>query len=97
MRAEQVYSAVNIFLTLEMFVCMDQALIGEQYGTASLPEQVEIPEFQNVLQICQSMQLSTTALEGCYRRDENAIPPSFCLLSQYSSQVSPCHSKYILN
>ncbi|XP_048120854.1 NACHT and WD repeat domain-containing protein 2-like isoform X1 [Alosa alosa] len=62
-------------------------LIGEEYGTASLPEQVEISEFQNILQTCQSMQLSTRLLEECYRRDENVIPPCFCLLSQHSSQT----------
>ncbi|KAL2096485.1 hypothetical protein ACEWY4_008633 [Coilia grayii] len=62
------------------------ALIGEQYGTASLPEQVETSEFQKVLHTCQSLQLNTRILEACYQRDENITPPCFCLLSQHSSQ-----------
>ncbi|XP_063060464.1 NACHT and WD repeat domain-containing protein 2 [Engraulis encrasicolus] len=63
-------------------------LIGQQYGSASLPEQVETSEFQNILHACQSLQLNIQKLEANYRRDENVTPPSFCLLpSQQSSQI----------
>ncbi|CAM4579612.1 unnamed protein product [Leuciscus chuanchicus] len=55
--------------------------VGEQYGDANLPEQIEVSEFQCVLQVCQRMGLRTDTLERCYHRDENAIPPSFCMLN----------------
>nr|XP_017207540.1 NACHT and WD repeat domain-containing protein 2-like [Danio rerio] len=55
-------------------------LVGEQYGDACLPEQVEASEFQLILQVCQRMGFKTDVLEKCYRRDENTIPPSFCML-----------------
>ncbi|XP_050990391.1 NACHT and WD repeat domain-containing protein 2 [Labeo rohita] len=55
-------------------------LVGEQYGDACLPEQIEASEFQSVLQVCQQMGLRTDILERCYQRDENTIPPSFCIL-----------------
>ncbi|KAI5098362.1 NACHT and WD repeat domain-containing protein 2-like [Silurus meridionalis] len=59
------------------------SLVGTQYGAACLPEQVVLSEFLTVLQVCQEMGFSTEILEKCYRRDENTIPPSFCLLSQH--------------
>lgn len=55
--------------------------MGEQYGDANLPEQIEASEFQNVLQVCQRMGLRTNILERCYQRDENAIPSSFCMVN----------------
>ncbi|XP_030621093.1 NACHT and WD repeat domain-containing protein 2 [Chanos chanos] len=55
-------------------------LVGEHYGAACLPEQVEVSEFQQILQVCRQMQLSTEVLERCYRRDENTVPASYCLL-----------------
>lgn len=58
-----------------------QGLVGEQYGGACLPEQIEASEFQHVLMVCQQMGLRTDILERCYQRDENAIPPSFCMLN----------------
>lgn len=66
--------------------------MGSQYGAACLPEQVELSEYLTVLRVCQEMGFSSEVLENCYRRDENTIPPSFCLLSQhehdqYNSQV----------
>ncbi|XP_016139866.1 NACHT and WD repeat domain-containing protein 2 [Sinocyclocheilus grahami] len=56
-------------------------LVGEQYGDACLPEQIEASEFQHVLKVCQQMDFRTEILERCYQRDENAIPPSFCMLN----------------
>lgn len=55
--------------------------MGEQYGNANLPQQIEASEFQCVLQVCQRMGLRTDILERCYQRDENAIPPSFCMVN----------------
>ncbi|KAM4627527.1 NACHT and WD repeat domain-containing protein 2 [Polymixia lowei] len=55
------------------------ALVGHQYGTACLPAQVDVSEYQLLLQVCQRAGISTEALEKAYLRDENTIPPSFCL------------------
>uniref|UniRef100_A0A3Q3FW50 NACHT and WD repeat domain-containing protein 2-like n=1 Tax=Labrus bergylta TaxID=56723 RepID=A0A3Q3FW50_9LABR len=49
------------------------------YGTASLPTQVEVSEYQLLLQESQQAGVSTTELEREYQRDENSIPPSYCL------------------
>ncbi|XP_074535636.1 NACHT and WD repeat domain-containing protein 2 [Halichoeres trimaculatus] len=54
-------------------------LIGHQYGTASLPSQVEVSEFHLLLQEGQQAGVSTQELERVYQRDENSIPPSYCL------------------
>ncbi|KAJ8368036.1 hypothetical protein SKAU_G00080640 [Synaphobranchus kaupii] len=59
------------------------ALVGRQYGSAVLPLQVEVSEFQNVLQTGQQMDLDTQVLQQWYQRDENTIPPSFCLLDHH--------------
>ncbi|XP_043119988.1 NACHT and WD repeat domain-containing protein 2 isoform X2 [Puntigrus tetrazona] len=56
-------------------------LVGEQYGDPCLPEQIEASEFQHVFKVCQLMGLKTDILEKCYQRDENALPPSFCMLN----------------
>ncbi|XP_030008982.1 NACHT and WD repeat domain-containing protein 2 [Sphaeramia orbicularis] len=55
------------------------ALVGHQYGAFSLPSQVEVSEFQLLLQESQRAGLSTLELERVYGRDENTIPPSYCL------------------
>ncbi|XP_072248670.1 NACHT and WD repeat domain-containing protein 2 [Leuresthes tenuis] len=55
------------------------ALVGHQYGTASLPTQVEVSEYQLLLQESQRVGACTQELEGSYRRDENTIPASYCL------------------
>ncbi|XP_034557459.1 NACHT and WD repeat domain-containing protein 2-like [Notolabrus celidotus] len=54
-------------------------LIGHQYGTASLPAQVEVSEYQLLLQESQQAGVSTQELERVYQRDENSIPPCYCL------------------
>uniref|UniRef100_A0A4W5QW13 NACHT domain-containing protein n=1 Tax=Hucho hucho TaxID=62062 RepID=A0A4W5QW13_9TELE len=59
-----------------------KALVGEQYGAVCLPAQVEVAEFHMLLQVCQRAGISTRALEKAYLRDENTIPPSFCLQRQ---------------
>ncbi|XP_028276208.1 NACHT and WD repeat domain-containing protein 2 isoform X2 [Parambassis ranga] len=55
------------------------ALVGHQYGTAGLPAQVEVSEYQMLLQQSQQAGISTQELEGVYRRDENTVPTSYCL------------------
>ncbi|XP_034024631.1 NACHT and WD repeat domain-containing protein 2-like [Thalassophryne amazonica] len=55
------------------------ALVGHQYGTGSLPAQVEVSEFQQLLQEGQQASLHTQELEKVYLRDENTVPPSYCL------------------
>ncbi|XP_027135915.1 NACHT and WD repeat domain-containing protein 2 isoform X3 [Larimichthys crocea] len=55
------------------------ALAGHKYGTASLPAQVEVSEYQLLLQAGQQAGISTQELERVYQRDENTIPPSYCL------------------
>uniref|UniRef100_A0A8C2X3Y4 NACHT domain-containing protein n=1 Tax=Cyclopterus lumpus TaxID=8103 RepID=A0A8C2X3Y4_CYCLU len=56
-----------------------QALVGHQYGTASLPAQVEVSEYQLLLQESQRAGVSTQELEREYQRDENTNPASYCL------------------
>ncbi|XP_053534061.1 NACHT and WD repeat domain-containing protein 2 isoform X2 [Ictalurus punctatus] len=78
------------------------SLVGSQYGAACLPEQVELSEYLTVLRVCQEMGFSSEVLENCYRRDENTIPPSFCLLSQhehdqYNSQLGQKIDKNVWN
>ncbi|XP_035240343.1 NACHT and WD repeat domain-containing protein 2 [Anguilla anguilla] len=55
------------------------ALVGRQYGSTGLPVQVEVSEFQQILQTGQQMGIDTQVLERWYCRDENNVPPSFCL------------------
>ncbi|XP_061537367.1 NACHT and WD repeat domain-containing protein 2-like isoform X2 [Phycodurus eques] len=55
------------------------ALIGPEYGRASLPAQVEVSHFHLLLQQIQQAGLSTKELERVYHRDENTVPPTFCL------------------
>ncbi|XP_034405001.1 NACHT and WD repeat domain-containing protein 2 [Cyclopterus lumpus] len=55
------------------------ALVGHQYGTASLPAQVEVSEYQLLLQESQRAGVSTQELEREYQRDENTNPASYCL------------------
>ncbi|XP_070825762.1 NACHT and WD repeat domain-containing protein 2 [Chaetodon trifascialis] len=59
------------------------ALVGHQYGTASLPGQVEVSEYQLLLQESQQTGVCTHELERVYHRDENSIPPSYCLSSAH--------------
>lgn len=74
---------IHFHLVICYSACDFQSLVGEQYGAACLPEQVELSEFLTVLQVCQEMGISSEVLEKCYRRDENTIPPSFCLIDQH--------------
>ena len=66
-----------------------QALVGHQYGTASLPAQVEVSEYQLLLQESQQAGVSTQELERVYQRDENTIPPSYCLRAAHTHTCSP--------
>ncbi|XP_029302325.1 NACHT and WD repeat domain-containing protein 2 [Cottoperca gobio] len=65
------------------------ALVGHQYGTASLPAQVEVSEFQLLLQESQRAGVSTQELERAYQRDENTIPPSYCLTPLHRHTCCP--------
>ncbi len=54
------------------------ALLGNRYGSRPLPPQIGAVEFETLL-----MQLSTgekQRLLQWYRRDDNAVPPEYCLL-----------------
>uniref|UniRef100_A0A3B3E0C5 Uncharacterized protein n=1 Tax=Oryzias melastigma TaxID=30732 RepID=A0A3B3E0C5_ORYME len=51
------------------------------YGAGCLPTQVEVSEFQLLLQVSQQVGISTLELEKAYQRDENIIPASFSLRS----------------
>ncbi|XP_026231645.1 NACHT and WD repeat domain-containing protein 2 isoform X1 [Anabas testudineus] len=66
------------------------ALIGHQYGTASLPAQLEVSEYQLLLQESQQVGISTRKLERVYQRDENTIPPSYGLRLLHGHT---CHSQ----
>ncbi|KAF3692862.1 NACHT and WD repeat domain-containing protein 2 [Channa argus] len=55
------------------------ALIGHQYGAASLPAQVEVSEYLLLQQEGQQAGVRAQDLDGVYQRDENTIPPSYCL------------------
>ncbi|MEQ2202532.1 hypothetical protein XENOCAPTIV_005397, partial [Xenoophorus captivus] len=48
------------------------ALVGHQYGAAVLPTQVEVSEYQLLLQESQQAGVCTRQLERAYQRDENA-------------------------
>ncbi|XP_061575249.1 NACHT and WD repeat domain-containing protein 2-like [Cololabis saira] len=65
------------------------ALVGHQYGTASLPPRVEVSEFQLLLQVMQQAGSSTQDLEQSYLRDENAVPASYCLKPPLTHTCSP--------
>uniref|UniRef100_A0A8C6U6G4 NACHT domain-containing protein n=1 Tax=Neogobius melanostomus TaxID=47308 RepID=A0A8C6U6G4_9GOBI len=71
------------FLKFMQFLYLKSlALVGHEYGTVALPSQVEVSEFQMLLQESQRSGASTHELEKIYSRDENNIPPSYCLKSQ---------------
>ncbi|XP_023206508.1 NACHT and WD repeat domain-containing protein 2-like isoform X1 [Xiphophorus maculatus] len=65
------------------------ALVGHQYGPACLPTQVEVSEFQLLLQESQQAGVGTRQLERAYQRDENAVPPSYHLTPAVKSICSP--------
>ncbi|XP_076590539.1 NACHT and WD repeat domain-containing protein 2 isoform X2 [Chaetodon auriga] len=65
------------------------ALVGHQYGTASLPAQVEVSEYQLLLQESQQTGVCTHELERVYQRDENSIPPSYCLSPAHRHACCP--------
>lgn len=71
-----------------------QALIGEQSSGPCLPQEIEVLEFEEILQMSQQEGVSTRILERWYHRDENAIQPAYFLwdkrdlLCNYYSQVS---------
>lgn len=84
----------NVFILIVMFYCVHmgalQALIGHQYGTARLPVQVEVSEFQLLLlRQSQEAGVSSKELERVYRREENTVPPSYCLRPPHRSTGSP--------
>lgn len=56
-----------------------QALVGHQYGAASLPTRVEVSEYQLLLREGQKAGICTQEVERMYQRDENSIPTSYCL------------------
>lgn len=60
-----------------------QALLGHQYGAASLPTQVEVSQYQLLLHEGQKAGISTQEVEQIYQRDENSIPASYCLTSPF--------------
>jgi len=43
-----------------------QALVGHQYGTASLPSRVKVAKYQMLLQVCQQAGITSSALEEAY-------------------------------
>ncbi|XP_058885610.1 NACHT and WD repeat domain-containing protein 2-like [Acipenser ruthenus] len=69
------------------------ALIGEQSSGPCLPQEIEVLEFEEILQMSQQAGVSTRILERWYHRDENAIPPAYFLwdkrdlLRNYYSQA----------
>ncbi|XP_054457796.1 NACHT and WD repeat domain-containing protein 2 [Anoplopoma fimbria] len=65
------------------------ALVGHQYGTASMPAQVEVSEYQLLLQEGQRAGVSTQELERAYQRDENTIPPSYRLRPPHKHTCCP--------
>ncbi|XP_038548605.1 NACHT and WD repeat domain-containing protein 2 isoform X1 [Micropterus salmoides] len=65
------------------------ALVGHQYGTACLPAQVEVSEYQLLLQESQQAGVSTQELERVYQRDENTTPPSYCLRPPHRRTCHP--------
>ncbi|XP_046892423.1 NACHT and WD repeat domain-containing protein 2 isoform X1 [Hypomesus transpacificus] len=65
------------------------ALLGDKYGPACLPAQMEVAEFQQILQTGQRAGVSTRGLEGAYVRDENATPPCFRLQGRSHTPQPP--------
>ncbi|XP_072333215.1 NACHT and WD repeat domain-containing protein 2-like [Scyliorhinus torazame] len=58
------------------------ALIGEQYGSVSLPAEIEASEFEVILCKSENEGVSTRLLENWYQRDENSVPPAYYLRSK---------------
>ena len=73
-----------------------QALVGHQYGRAGLPSQVEVAEYQMLLQVCQQAGIMTSALEEAYLRDENSILPSYWLRAPACRSEGPMESNVSL-
>ncbi|KAM7399395.1 hypothetical protein PAMP_018668 [Pampus punctatissimus] len=66
-----------------------RALVGHQYGRASLPAQVEVSEYQLLLQESQQAGISTRELERVYKRNENTVPPSYCWTPSHGHTCCP--------
>uniref|UniRef100_A0A3P8WMP2 NWD1/2-like winged helix-turn-helix domain-containing protein n=1 Tax=Cynoglossus semilaevis TaxID=244447 RepID=A0A3P8WMP2_CYNSE len=69
-------------------------LVNKLYGTARLPVQVEVSEFQLLLRQSQEAGVSSKELERVYRREENTVPPSYCLRPPHRSTESPQYNFY---
>uniref|UniRef100_A0A3Q2CKH6 NWD1/2-like winged helix-turn-helix domain-containing protein n=1 Tax=Cyprinodon variegatus TaxID=28743 RepID=A0A3Q2CKH6_CYPVA len=63
------------------------------YGSAALPSQVEVSEYQLLLQACQQVGVCTQQLERVYQRDENAVPPSY----RQTASVESAGSLLVIN
>lgn len=59
-----------------------QGLLGEKYGGIRIPGEVEASEFELILDAAIEEKLETKILEEWYRRDENAVPPTYYLRSK---------------
>ncbi|XP_051882479.1 NACHT and WD repeat domain-containing protein 2-like [Pristis pectinata] len=58
------------------------ALIGEQYGSTGIPEEIEANEFEMILCRSQNEGFNTMVLENWYHRDENSVPAAYRLRSK---------------
>ncbi|XP_020391854.2 NACHT and WD repeat domain-containing protein 2-like [Rhincodon typus] len=67
------------------------ALIGEQYGSASLPAEIEASEFEVILCKSQNEGHCTRLLQNWYQRDENAVPPAYYLRSKIDVLPNYCN------
>ncbi|XP_055492565.1 NACHT and WD repeat domain-containing protein 2-like [Leucoraja erinacea] len=67
------------------------ALIGEQYGSTGIPEEIEANEFEMILCRLQNEGLNTTVLEKWYHRDENSVPAAYRLKSKTDVLPNYCN------
>ncbi|XP_060682178.1 NACHT and WD repeat domain-containing protein 2-like isoform X1 [Hemiscyllium ocellatum] len=67
------------------------ALIGEQYGSASVPAEIEAREFEMILCKSQNKGLRTRLLQNWYQRDENSVPPAYYLRSKTDVLPNYCN------
>ncbi|KAJ0022159.1 hypothetical protein NQD34_009649 [Periophthalmus magnuspinnatus] len=70
------------------------ALVGHEYGTVELPCQLEVCEYQMLLQESQRAGASTAELERVYTRDENALPTSYLLQAQAANELDTCKKEF---
>lgn len=85
------------FVVHLLFIRIFQAMLGQRYGYQPLPSFIEAQEFEILHQVARSEKLQNIRfLENWYIRDDNAMPPVYCLQVGYPPFFNPSQKNIIV-